>query len=53
MAKSTTDLADALSPLLEARGLDLIDVEAKAIRKLQHPGRARKLEGFLPGSAPR
>jgi RNA polymerase primary sigma factor len=28
-------------------------VEAKAIRKLQHPVRARKLEGFLPGSAPR
>ena len=26
-------------------------VEAKAIRKLQHPVRARKLEGFLPGSA--
>jgi RNA polymerase primary sigma factor len=25
-------------------------VEAKAIRKLQHPVRARKLEGFLPGS---
>jgi RNA polymerase primary sigma factor len=28
-------------------------VEAKAIRKLQHPVRARKLEGFLPGTAPR
>jgi RNA polymerase primary sigma factor len=28
-------------------------VEAKAIRKLQHPVRARKLEGFLPGSVPR
>ena len=28
-------------------------VEAKAIRKLQHPVRARKLEGFLPGSLPR
>ena len=27
MVKSTNDLADALSPLLEARGLDLIDVE--------------------------
>ena len=27
-------------------------VEAKAIRKLQHPVRARKLEGFLPGSIP-
>jgi RNA polymerase primary sigma factor len=27
-------------------------VEAKAIRKLQHPVRARKLEGFLPGSVP-
>jgi RNA polymerase primary sigma factor len=26
-------------------------VEAKAIRKLQHPVRARKLEGFLPGTA--
>ncbi|MCC6239186.1 MAG: RNA polymerase sigma factor RpoD [Phycisphaerales bacterium] len=26
-------------------------VEAKAIRKLQHPVRARKLEGFLPGPA--
>ena len=26
-------------------------VEAKAIRKLQHPVRARKLEGFLEGSA--
>ncbi len=28
-------------------------VEAKAIRKLQHPVRARKLEGFLPGGEPR
>jgi RNA polymerase primary sigma factor len=28
-------------------------VEAKAIRKLQHPVRARKLEGFLPGGIPR
>jgi len=28
-------------------------VEAKAIRKLQHPVRARKLEGFLPGGTPR
>lgn len=28
-------------------------VEAKAIRKLQHPVRARKLEGFLPGGQPR
>ncbi|MGD0464142.1 MAG: RNA polymerase sigma factor RpoD [Tepidisphaeraceae bacterium] len=28
-------------------------VEAKAIRKLQHPVRARKLEGFLPGSLAR
>jgi ribosome maturation factor RimP len=27
MAKSTNELADALSPLLEARGLDLVDVE--------------------------
>jgi RNA polymerase primary sigma factor len=27
-------------------------VEAKAIRKLQHPVRARKLEGFLPGGQP-
>jgi ribosome maturation factor RimP len=27
MAKSTNDLADTLSPLLEARGLDLVDVE--------------------------
>jgi ribosome maturation factor RimP len=27
MARSTNDLADALSPLLEARGLDLVDVE--------------------------
>jgi ribosome maturation factor RimP len=27
MAKSTNDLADALSPLLETRGLDLVDVE--------------------------
>ncbi len=27
MAKESTDLADALSPLLEARGLDLVDVE--------------------------
>ena len=26
-------------------------VEAKAIRKLQHPVRARKLEGFVDGSA--
>ncbi|HEY7118417.1 MAG TPA: RNA polymerase sigma factor RpoD [Tepidisphaeraceae bacterium] len=28
-------------------------VEAKAIRKLQHPVRARKLEGFLPGTVVR
>ncbi len=28
-------------------------VEAKAIRKLQHPVRARKLEGFLPGTVAR
>ncbi|MGD0388781.1 MAG: RNA polymerase sigma factor RpoD [Tepidisphaeraceae bacterium] len=28
-------------------------VEAKAIRKLQHPVRARKLEGFLPGGLAR
>jgi len=28
-------------------------VEAKAIRKLQHPVRARKLEGFLPGGVTR
>jgi RNA polymerase primary sigma factor len=28
-------------------------VEAKAIRKLQHPVRARKLEGFLDGPKPR
>ena len=28
-------------------------VEAKAIRKLQHPVRARKLEGFLPGGLTR
>jgi RNA polymerase primary sigma factor len=28
-------------------------VEAKAIRKLQHPVRARKLEGFLPGGLQR
>src|SRR5687768_746051 len=28
-------------------------VEAKAIRKLQHPVRARKLEGFLPGQVVR
>jgi ribosome maturation factor RimP len=27
MARDTTDLVNALSPLLEARGLDLIDVE--------------------------
>jgi len=27
MARSTNELADALSPLLEARGLDLVDVE--------------------------
>jgi ribosome maturation factor RimP len=27
MAKSTNDLADALAPLLESRGLDLVDVE--------------------------
>ena len=27
MARGTTDLVDALSPLLEARGLDLVDVE--------------------------
>ena len=27
-------------------------IEAKAIRKLQHPIRARKLEGFLDGVAP-
>ena len=29
MARGTQDLVDALSPLLEARGLDLIDVELK------------------------
>ncbi len=28
-------------------------VEAKAIRKLQHPVRARKLQGFLDGSLPK
>jgi RNA polymerase primary sigma factor len=28
-------------------------VEAKAIRKLQHPVRSRKLEGFLEALAPR
>jgi RNA polymerase primary sigma factor len=28
-------------------------VEAKAIRKLQHPVRARKLEGFVPGQVAR
>src|SRR4029453_8835874 len=28
-------------------------VEAKAIRKLQHPVRARKLQGFLPGGVTR
>ena len=27
MAKSTNDLADTLAPLLESRGLDLVDVE--------------------------
>ena len=27
MAKSTNDLANTLSPLLESRGLDLVDVE--------------------------
>ncbi len=27
MSRDTTDLADALSPLLELRGLDLVDVE--------------------------
>jgi ribosome maturation factor RimP len=27
VARSTTDLVDALSPLLEAQGLDLVDVE--------------------------
>ncbi len=27
MARSTDDLVDALSPLLGARGLDLVDVE--------------------------
>ena len=27
MSVNTTDLADALSPILEARGLDLVDVE--------------------------
>jgi len=26
-------------------------IEAKAIRKLQHPIRARKLSGFLEGTA--
>ena len=26
------------------------EVEAKAIRKLQHPVRARKLQGFVDGS---
>ncbi|HWF17118.1 MAG TPA: ribosome maturation factor RimP [Acidimicrobiales bacterium] len=29
MTKDTTDLADALSPVVEARGLELIDVEVK------------------------
>ncbi len=29
MSRETTDLADALSPLLEARGLDLVDVEVQ------------------------
>ncbi|MFQ6049028.1 MAG: sigma-70 family RNA polymerase sigma factor, partial [Phycisphaerae bacterium] len=28
-------------------------VEAKAIRKLQHPVRARKLDGFLDGLLPK
>ena len=28
-------------------------IEAKAVRKLQHPVRTRKLEGFLPGGVPR
>ncbi|HTU39423.1 MAG TPA: hypothetical protein VMF35_15600, partial [Acidimicrobiales bacterium] len=27
MPKDTTDLADALAPVVEARGLDLVDVE--------------------------
>ena len=27
-------------------------IEAKAVRKLQHPVRARKLEGFLDSSTP-
>jgi ribosome maturation factor RimP len=30
MAKSTNDLAETLSPLLESRGLDLVDVEPTA-----------------------
>ncbi len=29
MRRETTDLADALSPVLEARGLDLVDVEVQ------------------------
>jgi RNA polymerase primary sigma factor len=28
-------------------------IEAKAVRKLQHPVRARKLEGFLEGAGER
>ncbi|MGP0030772.1 MAG: ribosome maturation factor RimP [Acidimicrobiales bacterium] len=30
MARSISDVADALSPLLEARGLDLVDVELRS-----------------------
>jgi hypothetical protein len=34
------------------RAAVVVTFEAKAIRKLQHPVRARKLEGFLDQIAP-
>ena len=43
------DLADEFAVSRER----VRQVEAKAIRKLQHPVRARKLEGFLPGGVGR
>jgi len=31
-------------------GLELLLLEAKALRKLRHPSRSRKLKAFLEGS---
>ena len=60
MIKLRYGIGDAHTHTLEEVGLmfnitreRVRQVEAKAIRKLQHPVRARKLEGFLPGGVPR